>query len=221
MKIISLSSNTAGPACAIATSIKKYFYNNNYQTNIFDFLELSLLSIIEILESNNIEKDIKTNHFIFDNIKNEKSVKFKNFDKILSHHDLSNNYSESDFINFLEKYKRRYDRFINDIYTQNKIFFIRYGNDDHNLIIKFINKIKNINPNLELFYINLIYDENFNEEIDNNNIILINFYNYIDKNKKYSDDSFYRTIEYNWEIIYDKIKSKLNNYEKIDFNYYK
>jgi len=91
MKIISLSSNTAGPACAIATSIKKYFYNNNYQTNIFDFLELSLLSIIQILESNDIEKDINNNHLITDNLNNAKSVEFKNFDKVINYNDLENN----------------------------------------------------------------------------------------------------------------------------------
>ena len=220
MKIISLSSNTAGPACAIATSIKKYFYNNNYQTNIFDFLELSLLSIIQILKSNDIEKDINTNHLIIDNINNAKSVEFKNFDKIISHHDLLNNYSENDFIQFLEKYKRRYNRFIFDILNNDKIFFIRYGNEDYDLIIEFINKIKNLNPNLKVIYINLIYDEKLNIEIDNDNFILINFFKYIDQNKKYSEDSFFRTIEYNWKVIYDKIKYKLDDNEKINFNYY-
>ena len=49
MKIISLSSSIAGPACAVAKSIKKYFYNNNYQTNMFDYLEISFLSILQIL----------------------------------------------------------------------------------------------------------------------------------------------------------------------------
>jgi hypothetical protein len=139
---------------------------------------------------------------------------------MISHHDLHNNYSENDFIVFLEKYKRRYYRFINDIFNNDKIFFIRYGNDDYDLIIKFINKIKSMNPNLKVIYINIIYDENSNIELDNDNFILINFFKYIDKNKKYSDDSFFRTIEYNWNIIYDKIKYKLNDNEKINFNYY-
>ena len=49
MKIISLSSSIAGPACAIATAIKKHFYNNDYQTNIFDYLEISLESINQFL----------------------------------------------------------------------------------------------------------------------------------------------------------------------------
>ena len=44
MKIISLSSNKAGFACAVATSIKKY-YNNNYQTQMFDYLVCSLNDI--------------------------------------------------------------------------------------------------------------------------------------------------------------------------------
>ena len=56
MKIISLSALIAGPACAIATSIKKYFYKNNYITNIFDYLELSIISINQflLLEENDI-----------------------------------------------------------------------------------------------------------------------------------------------------------------------
>ena len=52
MKIISLSAGIAGPACAIATSIKKYFYNGSKQTDMFDYLEISLLSIIQILSLN-------------------------------------------------------------------------------------------------------------------------------------------------------------------------
>jgi len=77
-----------------------------------------------------------------------------------------------------------------------------------------------MNQNLEVIYINLIYDENLNIEIDNNNFILINFFKYIDINREYSNDSFFRTIEYDWKIIYNKIKYKLNDNEKINFNYY-
>ena len=49
MKIISLSSNTAGYACAIACIIKNKYYNNNYKTNFFDYLEISFTSIIQLL----------------------------------------------------------------------------------------------------------------------------------------------------------------------------
>ena len=58
MKIISLSSNIAGPACAVAVSIKKY-YNNNYKTNFFDFLEVSLLSIIQVLQTEDIDNILR------------------------------------------------------------------------------------------------------------------------------------------------------------------
>jgi hypothetical protein len=61
MKIISLSANIAGFACAIASSIKKYFYNNNYITNIFDYLELSIISINQFLLLN--EEDIQYINF--------------------------------------------------------------------------------------------------------------------------------------------------------------
>ena len=48
MKIISLSSSIAGPACSVACSIKKHYYNNNYKTNIFDYLEISLIGVIQV-----------------------------------------------------------------------------------------------------------------------------------------------------------------------------
>ena len=82
MKIISLSSNIAGPACAIAYAIRKYYYNNNYKTNMFDFLEISFISIIQMLSINFSDIVYLSNNNEF--VENDKhmTVKFKNFDKI-------------------------------------------------------------------------------------------------------------------------------------------
>jgi hypothetical protein len=157
MKIISLSSSVAGPACAIATSIKKYFYNNNYITNIFDYLEISLTSILEILrmQVNDIQY-LSHNNFIEKNIDNNYSVTFRNFNKIISHHDLKNNYTNEDYINFIEKYKRRYFRLLNDIYNEKIIFFIRYGNEEIGEICEFIELIKLLNSNLHFYFIQIL-----------------------------------------------------------------
>jgi len=221
MKIISLSSSIAGPACAIACSIKKHFYNNNYETNMFDFLEVSLESIIKVLSINNklnIEDYLTNNYDVIVNSDGNNSVFFNNFDKLISHHDLILNYNEDIFNIFIEKYKRRYNRLINHILNEDKIFFIRFGEDNKDSIISFINNVKKINNNLEVYFINLYFDEN-NKKLhdDINNYYYINFYDTIDYNKKYSEDLFYKTMEFNWLPIFEIINNNLSISEKITF----
>lgn len=245
MKIISLSSNIAGPACSIACCIKKFFYNNNYKTNFFDYLEISFTSVLQILRLN--ENDInylsidENNSFI--NNTNKKTVIFSNFDKIYSHHDLNSNHNIDELNIFYEKYKRRYHRLINYIKNENIIFFIRYGIEDESQICEFIEIIKELNSNLKVYFINIYeYDystnklsvnslENDNKSIYNkinnlDNFIEINYNFYIDKNRIYPKDSFYRLKDYDWSIVYKSIYKKLEyknekeEQEKLLFNEY-
>lgn len=205
MKILSLSSNTAGPACAVAFCIKK-FYNNNYKTNFFDYLEISLLSIIQVLNEETIYDKINSNQAMVTNKDNKKSVYFNNFHKIISHHDLVNNYSNEEYVEFIEKYKRRHTKFLDTIKNEEKIFFIRYGFEDYENIVNFINKIKKINPNLDFFLINVNYDEtNIQINYEIKNYIYINFYNINDKSIQYDNDSYFRTIQFNWKNIFELI----------------
>ena len=222
MKIISLSSSIAGPACAISVSIKKHFYNDNCETNMFDFLEVSLESIIKILniKINNldIEEILKNNYNIIVNNDGNNSVFFNNFDKLISHHDLIINYNEEDFNNLIQKYKRRYNRLVNYIINENKIFFLRFGNESKELISNFINTVKMINNNLEIIFINLFFDvnnQNLNHDIKN--YYYINFYNTIDYNKIYNEDLFYKTLEFDWFGVFELINNNLDNNEKIKF----
>jgi hypothetical protein len=218
MKIISLSSSIAGPACAIGVCIKKYFYNNNYKTNIFDYLEISFVSIIQLLNMNYSDIDyLSYNNHFEKNSDGKYTVKFLNFDKIYSHHDLSDNYSESDYKNFIEKYKRRYIRLIDYIKNENKIFFIRYGIEDLEEIKSFISIINKINPKLIFFLIIIVYDDSNNIIKNNNvncynlkNVYFYNFYYKLDKNLIYSENLFDRTIQYNWEDIYKIIYDNLD-----------
>ena len=210
MKIISLSASVAGHACAISQCIKKYFYNNNCQTNIFDYLEISLLSINQILYLNmNDINYLHENNEIVSNIDGNKSVRFKNFDKIISHHDLKENYTDEDYCNFIKKYQRRYYRLYENIKTEDKIFFIRYGFETEILIETFMKKINEINPQLIVYFINVNCDKN-NEIINYNinNYYYINFY--INENIIYDNNLFNQTFQYNWNIIYDLIRTKLN-----------
>ena len=236
MKIISLSSEIAGPACGIATSVKKYFYNNEYKTNFFDYLEISLYSILEILSihsehirekllntdnmKNNGNDNMENNGNIIgisknDFIKNDNNttVSFKYFNKILSHHDLRLDYNEDDYNNIINKYERRHKRLCDDIKNEDEIYFIRFGNEDSNLIYNFIEKIKELNPILKFTLVHLIYDENMIDYMCDNKYICINLYYHIDKNKIYSEDLYFKMIEMDWKFIYDKI------YEIIDVKY--
>jgi hypothetical protein len=207
MKIISLSSSIAGPACAIGICIRKHFYNNNYQTNMFDYLEISLLSIIQILFLNDGDINyLHMNNEIFNNTDGNNSVIFKNFDKIISHHDLCLNYLDEDYKKFIDKYKRRYHRLIEYINTEDKIVFIRYGIEKNIEIQNFMKKINEINPKLEVYFINVNYDEK-SEIINYNikNVFYINFYDYLDVNITYNKNLFYKTMQYDWKIINDLI----------------
>ena len=160
MKIISLSSSISGHACAISQCIKQNFYNNNCITNMFDYLEISLLSIIQILYMKNDDINyLHINNEIITNIDGNKSVQFKNFDKIICHHDLKNNYTEEDYHNFIKKYQRRYYRLLHDLYNEDVLYFIRFGIEPQYLIEQFINKVKEINPKLTIYFINVNYDK--------------------------------------------------------------
>jgi hypothetical protein len=70
-------------------------------------------------------------------------------------------------------------------------------------------------------FINVIYDPNNTiPEYFSENYVLINFNNYIDKNKIYSQDLFYKIIEFDWKIIYNLIKLNLPDKYKNNFKYY-
>jgi len=212
MKIISLSFDEAGYACAIASSIKKYFYNNNCKTNFFDYLVVSMKSINEILELKNLNLlinnlDLSESHI------DTTIVKWSNFHKLISYHDIKNNSDKSDLIHFKNKYLRRYIRLIHYLYEENIIFFIRYGKTPENDIQQFFKIIKNINNNLIFYFINVDYDTQFKENIQYKNIenyIYINFYLINNNNTKHTD-KYFEILEYNWDFVFNLIK-KNNDY---------
>jgi len=209
MKIISLSSDKAGFACAVATSIKKY-YNNNYQTQFFDYLVCSLNTINNILKTNNCDNLI--NNFDITQIDNKSCVKFKNYDNLISYHDLPNPYNITDYNNFIEKYKRRYFRLIEIIKKEDKLYFIRFGYETEKDINNFFHIIKYLKSDIKVYFINVYYDNNninYNYNIINNNCFFkpINFYLFEEKNKTYNEDDYYKTLEYKWEDIFKIISN--------------
>ena len=55
MKVISLSHNVSGTACSIQVAIKKYFYNDNIETDFFGFLLVSMKSVNEVITGREIK----------------------------------------------------------------------------------------------------------------------------------------------------------------------
>lgn len=203
---ISLSSSYAGNACAIRQSINNNT-NNSTETQFFDWLVSSLKSVNEILENKPIIFD---NNYTYPNPLNTTSINFKNFDLLISHHDI-NEFNDNSINEITEKYTRRYKRLINTIKEQKKINFIRYCKNQENIeeeeIIKFYNNIVSINPKLSFNFI-LISDYN-NLEIPHNlfkyNLIYINLNNYINDDILNEENEYFRTIK-KYKCVFDIIK---------------
>ncbi len=159
MKIISLSYDEAGYACAIGSAIKRKY---NSITNFFDYLVVDMKTINDILQLKDL--NLLLNNFNYEHVNNHKNtvVKWNNFNKLISYHDLKEVYNEVDLKTFTKKYMRRYFRLINDIYNEKIIFFIRYGKISYDEIKIFYHNLKNLNENITCYFINIDYDKSIN-----------------------------------------------------------
>ena len=205
MKIISLSYEEAGYACSIATSIKKKY---DYSTNFFDYIIVDMNTINSILNLRDINK--LTENFNYEDQLNDKTktVKWNNFSKMISYHDLKKNFDNQMLNEFKSKYLRRYYRLINDIYNEKIIFFIRFGKTEYDEIKSFIENIRKINDKLIIYFVNVDYDEKSKETIyyeDIENYIYLNF-NIINTKKLNSDDLYFKMLECNWDFVFFKIE---------------
>jgi hypothetical protein len=203
---ISLSSSHIGNACAVHESINNYSSTSN-KTLFFDWLVTSMKSVNQILENTPIIFETES---IRPNTLNTTSIDFKNFDLLISYHDI-HNFNDNSINEVTNKYIRRYERLINTIKEQQKINFIRYCKNQQNLeeqeICAFYKNIKNINPNL-LFNFILISDDN-DLVIPNNllkdNFIYINLNNYVDDDIVNETNDYYKIIK-KYKCVFDLIK---------------
>lgn len=202
---ISLSSSSAGNACAIRQSIINYT-NVKSETQFFDWLVCSMKSINEVLEGKPI---IFENNFIHS--KSNISIKFLNFNKLVSHHDVKE-ININTINEITEKYKRRYERLICTIKGQSNISFIRYCKDLNNLeedeIYNFFKIINNLNPELIFKFIlisdcdNLVLPENL---LNKDGFIYINLNNYIDDDVINEPNGYFKNIK-KYKCIFNIIK---------------
>ena len=178
MKVISLSHNVSGTACSIQVAIKKYFYNDNIETDFFGFLLVSMKSVNEVITG----REIKS--FVDDPI-NENIVGFHNFDHMRSHHDILDIKEKNPDIckdeiiqKLIEKYNRRRDRLLTSIKGNDTIYFLRYctsyENIEHDEIINFMNNIQNINK--ELTFHLILITTNYKEQKTPTPLKLLNMY---------------------------------------------
>ena len=205
MKIISLSYEEAGYACSIATSIKNKY---NSSTNFFDYIIVDMNTINKILLLRNINNLVENYNFEDQLNDKTKTVKWNDFSKMISYHDLKKDFDDDALNEFKSKYLRRYHRLMNDIYNEKIIFFIRFGKTKYEEIKNFIENIKKINKKLILYFINVDYDENSKQTIyyeDIENYIYLNF-NIINQKKLHSDDLYFKMLECNWDYVFYKIE---------------
>ena len=137
-----------GTACDVKYNIDKFTVSK--PTFFFDWLMTDMASVNKILGTDNIESILFFENII-QNPKNPiKGKKSRIITKSLSFcesiHDIPVSYDSSHINNFIEKYKRRYNRIIKTISNNNYvIYFIRNGKitpAENNIFIK---NILNIN----------------------------------------------------------------------------
>jgi hypothetical protein len=214
-----------GRHCNSAYHIKKY--KNQEMTLFFDNLRtdfkcvlgiLSVKNIDDILNINNLNVDKKTYDY-----ENCTSITFKNFDEknllLLSHHDirikdcndieLSDTEMNLQLINFIEKYRRRYYRLIDNIMhsnSENPIVFIYKVTDDKLDfdvdIINFIQVIKSLNKEALFCLVTLVYTNEDYIFVKYNDYLKINLTALTDPTIIKKD---WKEPEVNWQEVFNII----------------
>jgi len=118
---------------------------------------------------------------------------------LVSMHDVPIKYSFNDINNFILKYKRRYNRLIELIKSNNKTYIIRRDNPLDNKITKFINIINIINPNNNITLI-LLRNDIIDHYIFSKRVICINFNKF-----KLNKNNDWQKNNYAWNLLFDFI----------------
>ncbi len=187
-----------GSECDIKYQINKYL-NLNKETEFFDWLISDIDSVCDIL-SKNINTILTFPNIQLIGYKNTNSiVKFKNCTKLVSMHDVPIKYSFNDINDFILKYKRRYNRLIELIKSNNKTYIIRRDNLLDDKITKFINIINIINPNNNITLI-LLRSDIIDHYIFSKRVICINFNKF-----KLNKNNDWQRNNYAWNLLFDFI----------------
>lgn len=202
MKYISI-----GKSCCVKYQIDKIIQKS--ESLFFDNLMTSMNAVIDILNSPDINNILHFENIITDPINNadpinNRRVSIKSLDYCISIHDIKKNFTSDDIFKFIEKYKRRFNRIIEYIKSNETIVFIRYGAVDNLLIYKFIETILKINSNCK-FWLCVVDNDNSND------VEILKFEKclYFKLNIPVVMTDY--TASYlNWEKIFDDIENNLH-----------
>lgn len=195
-----------GDRCNVKFQIDKH--RHQIATLFFDRLFISMHSVIEILRCDNID-DI----LYFDNIGRDKKEPFtttnsriviKSLDYCTSVHDLPLEYTDNDTVEFINKYKRRFNRIIEHIKSDEKIYFVRNGSVCENDRLEFNKTIQNINPKCNFALV--VID---NDTKSANEILKYDHCLYIKLNIKRLPSSDWTTSDLDWEKIFLNIENNI------------
>jgi hypothetical protein len=199
-----------GLACNVKYQINQYNQKNQLSqpTYFFDWLITSFEAVLQIFEVEDIQDILFLENIESIGIReidsNYSQMTIKSLDYCESVHDVRANFEKRDIVDFIRKYKRRYDRIIELINSENKLYFVRYCHKSANITEKqkrrFKDCILKINPNCQFNLVNLI-DKN-SDRIKEDNYIELNLHNYLIKP---IDDSDWTTSYYDWENIWKNI----------------
>lgn len=191
-----------GEACDVKYQLEAKFKEHNkiQKTYFFDWIISDFKTVLSVLSGDFLKKFKKDNLLIDNTIKKYSAslVTIKNFSTFSSLHDLPKNYTDKDLDEFISKYTRRYNRFINLIKNTNeKMFFLRktkkvISNRD---VVFFNNYIKKINPFNKVYLVilcNYIPDD---YQIKHG-VILVNY-----ERLKLFESKDWKANNYNWNFI--------------------
>ena len=113
---------------------------------------------------------------------------------------------KQDLNEYIEKYKRRYDRFIEILKKKNRIFLIRkdYNKIPSTDITKFFKKINKINPNNKIVLV-LLCDYIKPDYLKLRNLLYINY-----KKLKKFESNDWKGDNYNWDYIVELLNNIFN-----------
>ncbi len=136
-----------GTACNVKYQIDRC--KGKSETLFFDWLMTSMSSVIEILSCDDITKILYVDNCIRDPDEpfhsNNSRILVKSLDFCVSIHDLKREFNDNDLNEFIDKYKRRFNRILEFIKSEEPIYFMRYGSIDAKTKQQFIDTILKIN----------------------------------------------------------------------------
>jgi len=212
-----------GRKCTIGYHIKKYM-NNDVPTQFFDWTRVDFRCVLQILKLDCIDKILNIENINVDNTtlahENDILITLKNFDeqnltlyfrheiKLKEYSDLVKN---DKLIEFIAKYKRRYDRLIKLIKSNETLCFIHYDIeslfDFENDINDFYKTLKEINKDVDFCLVIIKNDKNEDYTfIKHKQHLQINITKFIDESIISKPEDVWKSNEVEWIKIFELIK---------------